>query len=100
MTGRWRASARLTYKLTDQWSLTAGGRYAKMGFSLNHYANGYENYGPELRRRLAAENAFTPKLERAASRRTTTISYYATYAKGFRPGGYNPPLPPCSAAPA
>ena len=85
-----------TYKLTDQLSLTAGGRYAKMGFSLTHYSNGYENYGPSTAGGSQSETAFTPKVSLNFQADDKNL-YYATYAKGFRPGGYNPPLPPyCS----
>jgi outer membrane receptor protein involved in Fe transport len=83
----------VTYKLTDRFSLTAGGRYAKMGFSLSHYANGYENYGPATAAGSQQENAFTPKVGLTFQADDKDL-YYATYAKGFRPGGYNPPLPP------
>jgi outer membrane receptor protein involved in Fe transport len=82
-----------TYKITDQLAVTAGGRYAKMGFSLNHYSNGYENYGPSGAGGSEQENAFTPKLGLTFQADEKDL-YYATYAKGFRPGGYNPPLIP------
>jgi iron complex outermembrane recepter protein len=86
----------VTYKLTDRLSLTAGGRYAKMGFSLNHYSNGYENYGPSAAAGSTTETAFTPKVGLTFQADDKNL-FYATYAKGFRPGGYNPPLPPyCS----
>jgi outer membrane receptor protein involved in Fe transport len=83
----------LTYKLTDQLSLTAGGRYAKLSFSLDHYSNGYENYGPSEAGGTEHESAFTPKLGLNYQADDHNL-FYATYAKGFRPGGYNPPLPP------
>ena len=82
-----------TFKITDQLAVTAGGRYAKMGFSLNHYSNGYENYGPSAAGGSEQENAFTPKLGLNFQADDKNL-FYATYAKGFRPGGYNPPLIP------
>ncbi|MGO9513340.1 MAG: TonB-dependent receptor [Steroidobacteraceae bacterium] len=82
-----------TYKLTDRLGLTLGGRYAKMGFSLSHYANGYENYGPGFAGGSESENAFTPKVGLTFQADEKDL-YYTTYAKGYRPGGYNPPLPP------
>jgi iron complex outermembrane recepter protein len=82
-----------TYKLTDRLSLTAGGRFAKMGFSLSHYSNGYENYGPSTAAGSESQNAFTPKLGLTFQADDKDL-YYTTYAKGYRPGGYNPPLPP------
>ena len=83
----------VTFKVTDQLSLTAGGRYAKMGFSLNHYANGYEDYGPSGAGGSESETAFTPKLGLTYQLDDKNL-FYTTYAKGYRPGGYNPPLPP------
>jgi iron complex outermembrane recepter protein len=88
----------LTYKLTDQLSLTAGGRYAKLSFSLDHYANGYEDYGPSQAGGTEHESAFTPKLGLNFQADDHNL-YYFTYAKGFRPGGYNPPLPPLFCSP-
>ncbi len=88
----------LTYKFTDQLSLTAGGRYAKLSFSLDHYANGYEDYGPSQAGGTEHETAFTPKLGLNYQLDDRNL-FYATYAKGFRPGGYNPPLPPLFCGP-
>ena len=50
-----------SYSLTDQFKLTLGARYAKLGFDLNHYADGYENYGPGTASGSHSEHAFTPK---------------------------------------
>jgi iron complex outermembrane recepter protein len=83
----------VSYKLTDQLSLTAGGRYADLGFSLTHFADGYENYGPSNAGGSEHETAFTPKLGLNFQADDHNL-YYFTYAKGFRPGGYNPPLIP------
>jgi outer membrane receptor protein involved in Fe transport len=88
----------VTYKFTDQFSLTAGGRYAKLGFSLDHYANGYEDYGPTGAGGTEHESAFTPKIGLNYQADPHDL-YYFTYAKGFRPGGYNPPLPPVFCGP-
>jgi iron complex outermembrane recepter protein len=82
----------VTYSVTDRLKLTAGGRYAKMSFSLNHYADGIENFGPDYFSGDYHENAFTPKLG-ASFQMDPDNLFYATYAKGFRPGGVNPPLP-------
>jgi outer membrane receptor protein involved in Fe transport len=86
----------VTYKLTDRLSLTAGGRLSKMGFSLSHYSNGLLNYGPSSAGGQESENAFTPKVGLTFQADDRNL-YYATYAKGYRPGGYNAPLiPACS----
>jgi iron complex outermembrane receptor protein len=81
-----------TYKFTDQLSLTVGGRYAKLASSLTHFGDGYENFGPVPSGGTKYESAFTPKvgLNLQADERNL---YYFTYAKGFRPGGFNSPLP-------
>ncbi|MFI4890469.1 MAG: TonB-dependent receptor, partial [Steroidobacterales bacterium] len=88
----------VNYKITDALSLTLGGRVAKMGFSLQHYANGYENYGPSLRSGAQQETAFTPKVGLNYQADDHNL-YYFTYAKGFRPGGSNAPLPPLFCSP-
>ncbi len=81
-----------TFSVTDRFKLTAGGRFAKMSFDLNHIANGFENSGPGTHAGNYEENAFTPKLG-ASFQADPNNLYYATYAKGFRPGGVNAPLP-------
>jgi iron complex outermembrane receptor protein len=82
----------LSYAFTDWMKLTVGERIARTSFSLNHYADGYENYGPGG---AAANEKETPKTPKA------TLSFqvdpkdlfYLSYAKGFRVGGGNAPLP-------
>ncbi|MDB6086756.1 MAG: TonB-dependent receptor, partial [Gammaproteobacteria bacterium] len=81
----------VSYNVTDQLKLTAGGRYAKMSFDLAHYADGFENFGPAYAGGSYHENAFTPKLG-ASFQMDERNLFYATYAKGFRPGGVNAPL--------
>ncbi len=86
----------VTYSVTDQLKLTAGGRYAKMSGDLTHYSDGLENYGASVASGNYHEHAFTPKLS-ASFQLDDRNLFYATYAKGFRPGGFNPPLlPACS----
>jgi iron complex outermembrane recepter protein len=82
----------VTYSFTDQWKLTLGGRYAKMSFDLSHYGDGLENYGPDNETASERESAFTPKASVSFQQDPNNL-YYATYAKGFRPGGGNAPLP-------
>jgi iron complex outermembrane recepter protein len=81
-----------TYSLTDQWKVTAGGRWAKMSFDLDHYADGLLNFGPGPAVAAQKETAFTPKLGFSFQADPQDL-YYFTYAKGFRPGGGNSPLP-------
>jgi len=82
----------LTYAFTDQFKATAGGRWSKMTFDLSHHGDGLENYGPDYRNASQSENAFTPKLGLALQADPNNL-YYFTYAKGYRPGGGNAPLP-------
>jgi iron complex outermembrane receptor protein len=87
----------VSYNVTDRLKLTAGGRFAKMSFDLSHFGDGLENYGPGTHSGSYHENAFTPKLGVSFQYDERNL-YYATYAKGFRPGGVNAPLiPACTA---
>ena len=81
-----------TYAFNDRWKVTFGGRYAKMQFDLNHYGDGLENFGPNYSSGNYSENTFTPKLGVSFQADPESL-YYFTYAKGFRPGGVNAPLP-------
>ncbi len=81
-----------TYAFTDQWSLTLGARYAHMSFDLSHHGDGLENYGPDYASAAQSENSFTPKVNVSFQMNPENL-FYATYAKGFRPGGGNAPLP-------
>ena len=83
----------LTYAMSDQLKLTLGGRLAKMSFDLAHHGDGLENFGPDYRNGEQRETAFTPKIGVAFQADPQNL-FYATYAKGFRPGGGNAPLPP------
>ncbi len=80
------------YALTDRLKLTVGGRYAHQSFNLNHVGDGYLNFGRETASASQSENAFTPKLGLSFQADPANL-YYFTYAKGFRPGGGNSPLP-------
>jgi outer membrane receptor protein involved in Fe transport len=82
----------LSYALTDQWRLTVGERVARTSFSLNHYADGLENFGPSAKTASERETSNTPKASLAWQVDNANL-FYATYAKGFRPGGGNAPLP-------
>ena len=85
----------LSYAFTNWFRLTVGERFSHTEFSLVHYADGLENYGPypgEVRA-SQKENPNTPKVV-AAFQVDPKNLFYASYAKGFRVGGGNPPLPP------
>jgi len=82
-----------TIRLIDDLSLVLGARYSKLSFSLNHYSNGYENYGPFPAAGNESDTAFTPRVGLDWQANPDNL-YYFTFAKGFRPGGFNPPLIP------
>ncbi len=84
-------------KIVDGVSVTLGARYSKLGFSLNHYANGYEDYGVSAAAGKESNTAFTPRAGLNWQMDPNNLFYF-TFAKGFRPGGFNPPLlyPQCS----
>jgi outer membrane receptor protein involved in Fe transport len=82
-----------TTNLVGGLSLVTGLRYSKLGFSLDHYSNGYENYGPALGAGKQSNTAFTPRAGLNWQVDQSNL-YYFTYSKGFRPGGFNPPLIP------
>jgi len=83
----------VSYAFTDQWKLTLGERVAHTTFSLDHYADGLENYGPSPANANESSNPNTPKASLSFQMDPKDLFYF-TYAKGFRVGGGNPPLPP------
>jgi iron complex outermembrane receptor protein len=91
----------VSYSFSDQWKVTAGGRFASMSYDLSQYGNGLENGGAEGFSGSYHENAFTPKLGLSFQADPQNL-YYLTYAKGFRPGGVNSPEPAavCGATPS
>ncbi len=82
----------LTYGITDKLQMTLGGRVSKTSFDLKQSADGPPNYGPSSSVAGQSETPVTPKLS-LSYQATPNHLLYATYAKGFRPGGGNSPLP-------
>ncbi|HET7756927.1 MAG TPA: TonB-dependent receptor [Steroidobacteraceae bacterium] len=83
----------LTYALTEKLRLTAGARFSKNKYSFDTFTGGPQLFGPStLGSGNNSENAFTPKLS-VQYQLDPGNMLYATYAKGFRPGGANNPLP-------
>ncbi|HUA89925.1 MAG TPA: TonB-dependent receptor [Steroidobacteraceae bacterium] len=80
------------FAITDWMKLTVGERVAHTTFSLNHYADGYENYGPGPAQANQKETPNTPKATLSFQVDPKDL-YYISYAKGFRVGGGNAPLP-------
>jgi iron complex outermembrane receptor protein len=82
----------VNYAVTDQFKVSLGARFAKTSFELQHHGDGLENAGPVDKSATQSENAFTPKAGLSLQADPNNL-YYLTYAKGFRPGGGNAPLP-------
>ena len=83
----------LSYAFTDWFRLTLGERVAHTEFTMTHYADGLENFGPGPATAAESETPNTPKVTLSFQVDPKDL-YYATYAKGFRVGGGNAPLPP------
>jgi iron complex outermembrane recepter protein len=82
-----------TYSFTDQWKTTVGVRYSKTKFSFNTLTGGPQLFlPPQSNSGDIKENSFTPKVSLQYQHDPRNL-YYATYAKGFRPGGANNPVP-------
>jgi iron complex outermembrane recepter protein len=87
-----------SYQFTDQLKLTVGARYARMKFEFNSVTGGPQLY--DVTTALSSsktETAFTPKVSLSYQADPNDL-YYATYAKGFRPGGGNNPVPQAACA--
>src|SRR6185312_2188382 len=89
-----------TYAFTKQWHLTLGARESRMRYSFDTLTGGPQLFltPPQTGSGAKSENAFTPKVSLAYQRDNDNL-YYATYAKGFRPGGANNPVPYAACAP-
>jgi len=82
-----------TYAFTDQWKLTAGARYSQTEFSFHTLTGGPQLFLPnQANSGDKKENSFTPRVSVDYQHDPHNL-YYFTYAKGFRPGGANNPVP-------
>ncbi|MBV8308244.1 MAG: TonB-dependent receptor, partial [Gammaproteobacteria bacterium] len=82
-----------TWSATEQFKLTAGARLSKNKFSFDTITGGPQLFTTEPPGSGAnSENSFTPKVSLQFQADPNNM-FYATYAKGFRPGGANNPLP-------
>jgi iron complex outermembrane recepter protein len=82
-----------TYSFTDQFKTTVGLRYSKTEFSFNTLTGGPQLFlPPQSNSGDKKENSFTPKVSLQYQYDPHNL-YYFTYAKGFRPGGANNPVP-------
>jgi outer membrane receptor protein involved in Fe transport len=87
-----------TYALTDELKVIAGGRFAKVKFSVDTVTGAaqlfdYDTYLTNSH----SESVFTPKLGLSYQHDPNNL-YYVTYSKGFRPGGANNPVPQAACA--
>ncbi len=82
-----------SFAFSDQWKLTLGARFSKTKYSFNSYTGGPQLYAPPgTGTGSNSENSFTPKASLGFQMDQNNLFYF-TYAKGFRPGGANNPLP-------
>jgi iron complex outermembrane recepter protein len=87
-----------TYSFTDQFKTTVGLRYSKTEFSFNTLTGGPQLFlADQANSGDKKENSFTPKVNLAYQMDQNNL-FYATYAKGFRPGGANNPVPQAACA--
>ena len=83
----------MTLAMTERLKLTVGARESHMKYSFDTYTGGPQLYAPpRFGTGDISENAFTPKVSLQFQADPGDM-YYATYAKGFRPGGANNPIP-------
>jgi iron complex outermembrane receptor protein len=83
----------LTYALTDRLKATVGARYSRMKYNFDTLTGGPQLYAPtRTGTGDISENAFTPKATLQFQMDQDNL-FYAAYAKGFRPGGANNPVP-------
>ncbi|MDP8983827.1 MAG: TonB-dependent receptor, partial [Pseudomonadota bacterium] len=82
-----------SYAFTDQYKLTAGARYSHLKFTNDTLTGGPQLFlSPQTLAVSKSENSFTPKVSFSYQMDPRNL-YYASYAKGFRPGGANNPVP-------
>jgi hypothetical protein len=81
----------VNFKASDRLTLTAGMRYGQTKFDINSFAQGPVVGPPVTDLGTQKEKPFTPKLGLNFQASADTL-LYASVAKGFRPGGYNPQI--------
>jgi outer membrane receptor protein involved in Fe transport len=86
------------YAFTDQWKLTLGARFSRTEYSFSTLTGGPQLFLPDQANSGdKKENSFTPKVSIDYQADPHNL-YYFTYAKGFRPGGANNPVPQAACA--
>jgi len=89
--------ANVTYGITEKLKLVAGGRYAQSKFSVVNFADGSQNGSRTEGSGKKTDKPFTPKLGVNYQADRNNL-FYASWSKGFRAAGANPPIPvtPCA----
>jgi outer membrane receptor protein involved in Fe transport len=83
----------LSYGLSERLKLTVGARWSRMKYTFDTLTGGPQLYAdPRTGNGNNAESAFTPKVSLQFQMDPNNM-FYTTYAKGFRPGGANNPIP-------
>jgi iron complex outermembrane receptor protein len=81
------------YSFTEQFKLTAGVRFSRTKFDNHTLTGGPQLFlEPQTVDSSQTNNSFTPKVSFSYQADPRNL-YYFTYAKGFRPGGANNPVP-------
>jgi outer membrane receptor protein involved in Fe transport len=91
-----------SYKITDQWKISAGVRWYTYKSQQDEFSWGYDgpNAQPPAASQIttASDNGFNPRVNLSYAP-TEDLTTYATISKGFRPGGANQILPPPTSPP-
>jgi iron complex outermembrane receptor protein len=91
-----------SYKITDQWKISAGVRWYTYKSEQDEFSWGYDgpNAQPPAVSQVtqASDNGFNPRINLSYAP-TEDLTTYATVSKGFRPGGANQILPPPTSPP-
>ena len=90
--------ADITWHITPKLSVTGGGRWQSVKYRFTNFADGPQNDGRSEANGGTGSKPFTPKAN-ISWQATPDNLLYGTYARGFRPGGANAPVPfdACSA---
>jgi iron complex outermembrane recepter protein len=82
----------LNYDITSRLQATVGARYFDQTQTADSYITGVYNGGPSSSLGHSSANGVTPKYE-LSYHPTPDVLTYALASKGFREGGYVPPVP-------
>jgi iron complex outermembrane receptor protein len=86
-----------TYAITPEIKATAGVRVAHFSLDFDHFGNGPQNFGPAGGGGSDSETPITPRASLSFEPDNNNL-FYATYARGFREGGANGPIPAVACA--